>query len=340
MSFIWPPMLAAILLVPLGIALYVAVDRRRRRLAGALGGRGLTAPGPRHVGGLRTRIPAVLFVTAFAVLALALARPQAAVSLPRQEGTVILAFDVSASMTATDLKPTRMDAAKAAAKAFVEQQPPGVVIGVVAFSDSGIAVQAPTSDQAAVQAAIARITPSSGTSIGRGIQSALAAIDQAQATTPPGYYSNRSPDPAASAPPTPAPVAPGSNGSTVIVLLSDGENNQSPDPVSVAQVAANLGIRIDTVGLGSAAGTTLDLNGFSVHTALDEATLQQVASVTHGSYYQASDAAGLAAIYRDLSTNLVFRNEDIEITALLAAAGVLLFVVGGVLSLAWSGRLP
>ncbi len=336
MSFIWPPLLAAILLVPLGIALYVAIDRRRRRQAAALGAPGLTGRGAGRSTGLRTRIPPVLFVAGFSILAVALARPQAAVSLPRTQGTVILAFDVSASMTATDLKPTRMDAAKAAAKAFVEQQPPGVVIGVVAFSDSGIAVQAPTSDQAAVEAAIERITPSRGTSIGQGIQSALAAIDRAQATTPPGYYSDRSPDPVT----TPVPVAPGSNGSTVIVLLSDGENNESPNPASVAQVAANLGIRIDTVGIGSTAGTTLDLNGFSVHTALDEATLQQIATVTDGTYYQASDAEGLVAVYRNLGTNLVFKSEDIEITALLAAAGVLLFVVGGVLSFAWSGRLP
>ncbi len=135
-------------------------------------------------------------------------------------------------------------------------------------------------------------------------------------------------------------MAPGSNGSTVIVLLSDGENNESPDPATAARAAADRGIRIDTVGIGSTAGATLNLNGFQVHTQLDEATLQQVATATGGTYYRATDAAGLLAIYRDLGTNLVFHTEDIEVTALLAAAGVLLFLVGGVLSLAWSGRLP
>jgi Ca-activated chloride channel family protein len=338
MSFIWPAALAAILLVPLGVALYVAIDRRRKRLAAALVGPGLAGAGAgaRRRGGLRTRIPAALFVTAFAVLAVALARPQAAVSLPRAEGTVVLAFDVSASMTATDIEPTRMDAAKAAAKAFVEQQPAGVIIGVVAFSDAGISVQVPTSDQAAVLAAIERITPSRGTSIGQGIQSALNAIAQSEADTPPSYYSNRSPAPTVA----PTPVPAGSHGSAAIVLLSDGENNERPDPVAVAQTAADQGIRIDTVGIGSAAGTTLDLNGFQVHTQLDEATLQQIASVTGGTYRAAADADQLNAVYRDLGTQLVFRTEQIEVTALLAAAGVLLFVVGGVLSLAWSGRLP
>ncbi len=336
MTFLWPPMLAAILLVPLGIVLYQAIDRRRRRLAAGLGAPGLTTPVGGRRPGARGRIPGALFVAAFAVLALALARPQAAVSLPRTEGTVILAFDVSASMAADDITPTRMDAAKAAAKRFVEAQPAGVVIGVVAFSDAGIAVQAPTSDTTAVLAAIERITPTRGTSIGQGIQAALAAIDQAEADTPPSYYSNRSPDPTPAATPVPA----GTHGSAVIVLLSDGENNQRPDPVAAAQAAADRGIRIDTVGIGSAAGTTLNLDGFSVHTQLDEATLQQVASITDGTYQEASDAAGLLEIYRDLDTRLVLRTEPIEITALLAAAGVLLFVVGGVLSFAWLGRLP
>ncbi len=336
MSFIWPPVLSAVLLVPLGVLLYRAIEGRRRRRAAALGGLGLAPAGRRRAQGIRTRIPLLLFLAAFTILTVALARPQAAVPLPRAEGTVILAFDVSASMTADDLKPSRMDAAKAAAKAFVGRQPAGVVIGIVAFSDAGISVLVPSNDQAAVSAAIDRLTPGHGTSLGQGILAALNAVAQAESDTPADYYSNRSPAPSPSA----TPVPPGSHGSAVIVLLSDGENNEQPDPLAIAQTAADRGIRIDTVAVGSAAGTTLDLNGFKVHTQLDAATLQAVARITDGTYYAAADATQLHAIYEHLDTRLVVKSEQIEVTALFAGASILLLVAGGATSLAWLGRLP
>lgn len=340
MSFIWPEGLLALILVPLGIALYQTIERRRRHRIEALGGLGLASgaspAGVRRAARIRGRIPPALFVLAFAILALALARPQAAVSLPRTEGTVILAFDVSASMSATDLKPTRMDAAKAAAKDFVAKQPKGVVIGIVAFSDAGLSVQVPSSDQATVLAAIDRLTPSHGTSVGQGILASLGAIAQAESDIPKDYYSNLSPAPTAA----PTPVPAGSHGSAIIVLLSDGENNERPDPLAAAQTAADQGIRIDTVGIGSTAGTDLDLNGFTVHTQLDESTLKQVAQITDGTYYTASDETTLKAVYDDLDTRLVVKSEDIEITALLAGAGILFLVAGGVTSLAFLGRLP
>jgi Ca-activated chloride channel family protein len=335
-SFIWPPMLLSVALVPLGILLYLTIEERRGRRAAAHGGLGLAQGRVRRPLGLRGRISPFLFVAAFTILAIALARPQAAVSLPRAEGTVILAFDVSASMTAVDIKPTRMDAAKAAAKAFVERQPAGVVIGIVAFSDAGLSVQVPSNDQAAVMAAIDRLSPGHGTSLGQGILAALNAVAQAESGTPADYYSNRSPQPS----PSSTPVPPGSHSSAVIVLLSDGENNEQPDPLAVAQTAADRGIRIDTVGIGSVAGTTLDLNGFKVHTQLDEATLQGVARITDGTYYSAADATGLHAIYENLDTRLVVKSQQIEITALLAGAGILLLVAGGITSLAWLGRMP
>jgi Ca-activated chloride channel family protein len=335
-SFIWPPMLLALALVPLGILAYREIERRRRRRAAEQGSLGLAQTAIRRPLGVRGRIPAVLCVVGFVILAVAMARPQAAVSLPHTEGTVILAFDVSASMAADDLKPTRMDAAKAAAKDFVMRQPAGVVIGIVAFSDAGLSVQVPSSDQAAVIASIDRLTPARGTSLGQGILASLNAVAQAESDTPPDYYSNRSFAPS----PSPSAVPAGSHGSAVIVLLSDGENTESPDPIAAAQTAADQGIRIDTVGIGSAAGTTLDLNGFKVHTQLDEATLQQVAQITGGTYYSADDEAQLHAIYDSLDTRLVVKSEQIEITGLLAGASILLLVAGGVTSLAWLGRLP
>jgi Ca-activated chloride channel family protein len=284
------------------------------------------------------RIPAALFLAGFAVMVVALARPQGVVSLPRQEGTVILAFDVSGSMAADDLKPTRIAAAKAAAIDFVQQQPSSVAIGVVAFSDSGLSVQAPTNDQASVLSAINRLAPERGTSLGEGIRASLQAISLAESPPAQNYYSDRTPAPAPT--PTPTPVPAGTHTSAVIVLLSDGENNESPDPATVAQAAADQGIRIFTVGLGSPAGTTVNLNGFQVHTQLNEPLLQQIADTTQGSYFRAEDAAQLHSIYANLDTRLIVEPQKIEVTSLFAGAGILLLAAGGMTSLLWLGRLP
>jgi len=328
-------MVLAVALMPLGILLYRALEGRRRR-AMARGGLGVGQGMARRPGGVRARIPAVLFIAGLTVLLVALARPTAAVDLPREEGTVILAFDVSGSMAADDLKPTRMEAAKAATQDFVERQPPGVIIGVVAFSDAGLSVQAPTNDQATVLAAIKRLTPERGTSLGQGIRAALSTIATAENGPVTNYYSNRSPAPTA----TPAPVPPGSHISAVIVLLTDGENTQPPDPGAAAQAAADQGVRIYTVGIGSAAGTTLDVDGFKVHTQLDAATLQHISDVTGGTYYAAADEQDLHKVYDELDTRLVVKPQMIEVTSLFAGASVLLLVVGGVFSLLWLGRLP
>jgi Ca-activated chloride channel family protein len=337
MTFIWPTMLLAVGLVPLGILLYRFLDGRRRRAMEG-GGLGLGQGTVRRPLGVRARIPAVLFIAGITILMVALARPQAAVSLPRQEGTVVIAFDVSGSMAADDLKPTRMDAAKAATQAFVERQPPGVIVGVVAFSDAGLSVQAPTSDQAALLAAIKRLTPERGTSLGQGIQAALNTIAIAENAPPTDYYSNRSPAPSPT--PTPAPVAPGSHTSAVIILLTDGENTAPPDPVKAAQAAADQGVRIYTVGIGSAGGATLDIDGFKVHTQLDASTLQRISDITGGTYYAAEDQQGLARVYDDVDTKLVVKPQMIEVTGLFAGASALLLTLGGLSSLAWLGRLP
>jgi Ca-activated chloride channel family protein len=269
------------------------------------------------------------------LFAVALARPQATVALPRVEGTVVLTFDVSASMAADDVAPTRMEVAKAVATKIVESQPPGVVVGVVAFSDAGLSILPPTSEQGSVLQAIERLAPSRGTSLGQGILASLGAIAQAKSDTPANYYSNRSAPPT----PQPAPVAPGSQTDTEIVVLSDGENNERPDPFAASQVAASQGIRIQTIGVGTTAGTTLDLDGFRVQTALDENLLKQVAAMTKGTY-QPATSLDPGAIYNQLSERLVARDEDLEITALVAGAGLILLICGVVVSLARSGRLP
>ena len=339
MSFIWPPMLLTVALIPIGVLLYRILDRRRHRRLATYGGSGLAQGITRRPAGVRSRVPVALILVGLTVMTLAMARPQAVVSLPREEGTVILAFDVSGSMAATDLTPTRMDAATAAAKDFVARQPSSGTIGVVAFSDSGISVQTPTNDQATVVSAIDRLAPQRGTSLAQGIDASLKAIAVAEAGPyANNYYSNASP--AQSAAPTPTPVPAGYHAPAVIVLLSDGENNENPDPAAAAQTAADQGVRIYTVGIGSAAGATLDINGFKVFTQLDQAMLQQVSAVTGGTYYGATDAQQLRSIYDNLDTQLVLQPQLTEITAVFAGFGVLMLLSGALASLAWLGRMP
>jgi Ca-activated chloride channel family protein len=333
MSFIWPAMLAGLMFVPLCVALYARRLRQRQQLAARYGSLGLVqaASGGRLT--WQRHLPAALFLAGLTILIVALARPEATVSLPRIEGTVLLAFDASGSMGANDIEPTRMEAAKTAARAFVERQPQSVLVGVVVFSDSGFAIQAPSAERDAILAAIDRLAPERGTSLGSGILAALNALEADSADA-------ADPDPAAPPPPTPTPVPPGTFSSAMIVLLTDGENNIPPDPLAVAQLAAERGVRIYTVGVGSPAGADLDIDGFVVHTQLDEPLLQMIAQVTGGAYYNAADEDDLQAIYSDIDPQLVIKPEKMEVTSLLAGASLLVWLVGGAFSLAWFGRLP
>ena len=328
-------MLLLLLLIPLFVVLYIRMQQRRRRLAASYGSLGLVQETAGHGLGSRRHIPAALFLLSLTLLIVALARPQTVVSLPRVEGTLILAFDVSGSMAADDLKPTRMEAAKAAARDFVQHQPPGVQIGVVAFSDGGFSVQAPTNDQEAILASINRLTPQRGTSLAHGILASLNAIavDAGQASP---FNSSLSPTPETM--PTPEPE--GTYMSAVIVLLTDGDNTAPPDPFAAAQAAADRDVRIYTVGIGSASGATLHIDGFTVHTQLDEATLQQIAQLTEGAYYNAETEQDLQKIYENLVPQLVIKPENMEVTSLFAGVGILVLLIGGIFSLVWFGRLP
>ena len=333
MKFIWPWMLLFLFLVPLLAWLYFRLQARRRKLARAFSGLGLGSKAlPRP--GLHRHLPPVLFMAALIVLITALARPQTVVSLPRVEGTVILAFDISGSMAADDMKPTRIEAAKAAAREFIKRQPSSVRIGVTAFSDNGFSVQAPTNDRGAILAVIDHMLPQHGTSLGQGILASLKTI-AANESSDPLTYSNLTPAPTLS----PTPVPPGTHTSAAIVLLSDGDNNEPPDPLTIAQTAANLGVRIYTIGLGDPAGTILHVNGFTVRTRLDEATLKQIAEKTGGEYYNASSAEDLTRVYDNLKPKLTIKATNTEVTALFSGASILILLAGGVLSLLWFNRL-
>jgi Ca-activated chloride channel family protein len=332
-------MLVLLLAIPVGLGLYLMRERRRRTRMAELGA--LRSPSPDGAGSgrgrlLRRRLPGALLLTGLTVLVLALARPQSVIGVPRFEGTVILAFDVSGSMAATDMEPSRMEASKAAARAFVARQPESILVGVVAFSDAGFSMLVPTADQAEVLAAIDRLGPERGTSVARGIATSLTAIAAADRDPEAGYYTNRSPDPD----PLPPVVSPGTFASAAIVLLTDGENNQDPDPLLAAMAAAERGVRIFPVGLGTAEGATLEVEGFRVHSRLDEPSLRQIADVTDGEYYAAADPERLAAIYDDIETRFVIRPEATEVTSFFAGAGVIILVLGALVSMAWLGRAP
>ena len=335
MTFIWPSMLFLLFSIPLGVLFYILLQLRRRRMAENYGSFGLFQEAGGRSLGLRRHVPPAVFLLGLGMLAFALARPQAVVSLPREEGTVILAFDVSGSMAANDFQPSRIEAAKAAARDFVESQPAAVQVGVVAFSDSGISVQAPTNDQSVVLASINRLMPQRGTSLAHGILASLQAIDANKAPEI-HLYSNLTPSPT----PIPTPVPKGTYTSAVIVLLTDGENNESPDPLGAAQTAADHGVRIYTVGIGSPEGTTLHVNGFTVHTQLDESMLQQISAITGGKYFNAENQQDLQTIYGHLDTQLVARPQKMEVTSLFAGASILVLLVGGALSLLWFSRVP
>lgn len=327
MSFLWPRMLFSLLSIPLLIGIYIYLQRRRQRIAYSFnafaGLQDHTNPGKRR------HVPPVLLLAGLTLLSLSLARPQMTVSLPKMEGTVILVFDVSGSMAAEDVKPNRMDAAKVSASEFVRLQPSSVNIGVVAFSESGLAIQVPTDDQDAILASINRLQPQTGTSLGFGILTALDTLvpDAEVAEDTAGEIE-------------PTPVLENTSNPAIIVLITDGENTAPPDPFEAAFVAAQQGVRIHAIGIGSQAGATITIDGFSVHTQLNETVLEQIVGLTGGNYYNAESGEDLKEIYENISPELVIKPELMEVTSLFAGASILLLFCGAWLMLLWFGRLP
>jgi Ca-activated chloride channel family protein len=343
MTFIWPAMLVFLLLIPGLVGMYLRmVSQRKQRLA-RFGGLGFvqtgTAGGRRPVSGARETIPPLLFLAGLSLLLLAMARPQMEVSLPRMGSTVLLTFDVSGSMAAEDFEPTRMEAAKEVARNFVEKQPSNVLIGVVSFSDSGFTVQAATDDREAILASINRLEPERGTSLANGILAALNTLttkDEQILADEPERLSDL---PLVPTPlPTPMPVGTYSNAS--IVLFTDGENNVNPDPLAVALISAERGVRIYTVGIGSVAGTTVEIEGFNIHTQLNEALLNEISAITGGVYYHAENEQDLEEIYKALDPKLEIKSQKMEITSLMAGASLVILLAGAVFSLFWFQRLP
>ncbi len=334
MTFIWPIMLFALLLLPLLVWYYRRQVRLRDEASAVLGPLGLVQSGDGTAVSRQRHVPPLLFLIGLTLLLFALSRPELPLSLPRIEGTVILAFDVSSSMIADDLEPSRIEAAKEAARAFVANQPSTVRIGVVAFSNGGLVVQPPTDVQADVLATIDRLSPQGGTSLGQGIFTSLNAIAgeaivlEEDALEPENLTESG------------AALQIDEFSSAVIVLLSDGENTEFPEPLAIAQIAAEAGVRIYTVGIGSPEGALIEVDGFSIVTQLNEAALREIASLTNGTYYFAKDEEELHDIYENIDLQFTIRGEQMEITAILAGISLVFMLISGVLSMLWFGRVP
>jgi Ca-activated chloride channel family protein len=325
-------MLLLLLLVPLLALLYVLAQRRRQKYALRYASLSLVKEALGRGPGWRRHVPPALFLLGLVIMIVALARPASVVVLPAQEGTVILTLDVSGSMRADDLKPNRLEAAKSAAKAFVERQPAGVKVGVVSFSDNAFLVQAPTSDKEAALAAIHRLTPQRGTAIGSALLTSLDAVFED------AFLEGA--QPITTTEPTPTPLPQGVYEPAIVILLTDGESNRGPRPLEVVERLAARGVRVYTVGVGSVEGVVLSTGGRSVRVRLDETTLKRIAEATDGEYFNAATEKDLHKIYENLSTQWVFKKQQTEITALFTGAAAAFLLLAAFLSMLWFNRLP
>jgi Ca-activated chloride channel family protein len=356
-TFLWPKLLVLLALVPMLAWGYARMVHRRRRTvasSGKLGGllRDAAAGSSRW----RRIVPPALYVSALTMMALAIARPAAVITLPSQHDIVVLAMDVSGSMRATDVKPNRLAAAQEAAKAFIAEQPSSTRIGVVSFAALATVVQPPTDNRDDVIAAIDRFQLDRGTAIGSGILVALKTIFpdikfDLQSQNPRGDGSKAGRKGKALDPAAPKDTdkdksvdggqvaAPGSYGSAVIILLSDGQTTTGPDPIESARMASERGVRVYTVGVGTQSGETLRAEGWSMRVRLDEDALKAIANVTLGEYFYAGSAPDLKRIYKTLNSKFTLERKETEITAFFVAAAALFALLAGALSMLWFNRI-
>lgn len=346
MTFLWPDLLWLLLAVPLLVAAYVVALRRGKKAALRWASLDIVkdALGSGHA--WRRHVPPALFLLALVLLIVAIGRPAAKVKLPSDDKTIILAIDVSGSMRAEDVQPNRLAAAQAAARHFVSDQPSGTRIGLVSFAGTAALVQAPTRSRDDVLAAIDRFELQRATAIGSAILVSLKAI------FPDAEFDLRSSNPrpgmSRAAPleqrrdaqkSGPRPVPPGSYGSAAIILLTDGVTTTGPDPAEAARMAAERGVRVYTVGVGTTQGEVLRGDGWAMRVRLDEQALKAISDLTRGEYFRAETAADLKKVYSSLNSKLVLETKETEITAIFAAAAAVLAVASALLSLAWFNRV-
>jgi Ca-activated chloride channel family protein len=339
LTFLWPRLLWLLAVLPVVVLVYLWLLHRRRRSAAQFASLETVGAG---TSGWRRAVPPLLWLAGLAALLLAVARPQATVTLPSRVETVILALDMSGSMKATDIAPTRMAAARDAAKAFVSDQPDNVRIGVVGIAAAAAVVQSPTTNREDILQALERLEPQRGTALGSGLVIALDTALPAARIDVDAIINPRKDRPPRELPKAgdAKSVAPGEDTSVAIVLLSDGQSNVGPEPQKAAELAAKLGVRVYTVGMGTPEGVVVKVDGWSMRTRLDEESLQKIASTTLGEYFRAPSASELKKIYRKLGAKLAFEKQrPTEVTAVFAGLGALLAAAAALLSMAWFNRI-
>ena len=337
MSVQWPGMLWALLLVPLALLAYLFAQRRRAGYAARFTNLDLLANVVSGSPGWRRHLPPAFYLLALAALLTSLARPEAVTLVPKERATVMLVVDVSGSMNATDVEPTRMVAAQQAANSFIDQLPPEFRIGVVSFSSTAQTLTRPTTDRAAVLEAIAALRAEGATAMGDGIERAL------DVKRPPPTATTAAPGRAE--PSTTLPLPRGDDTPLVVLLLSDGANTQGKtQPMSAAVDAKSLSVPVYTIALGTDGGMVdvPDETGQlrRVPVPPDKTTLRRIAETTGARFFVAPSNRDLKGIYRELGSKIGFVREQQEVTVVFAAAGLLLMVTGAALALLWFNRFP
>jgi Ca-activated chloride channel family protein len=327
MTFLWPELLWLLLALPACVAVYVLILKKKRSAAVRYASLGVIKEALGKGLWWRRHLPPAMLLVALGAMIGAIARPAALITLPSQHETVILAIDVSGSMRAEDVEPTRLAAAQAAARAFVAEQPRSTRIGVVAFGGSAALVRPPTANRTDVVAAIDQLELQHATAVGSGLLVSLKAI-----------FPDVDLDPKKKKPDF-KPVPPGSYAAAAIVLLTDGQTTTGPDPVAAARLAAERGVRVFTVGIGTPEGHIVTGEGWSMRVRLDEEPLKAIADLTRAEYFYAGTAPDLKKVYQSLRSKLVMEKKQTEITALFSALAAAAVLLSAMLSLLWFNRV-
>jgi Ca-activated chloride channel family protein len=348
-NFLWPQFLWLLAVLPLLVLLYWWILRRRKKVALRYASLSIVREAMGRSSSWRRHIPPLLLLLAFAAMLLAAARPVATITLPSTQQTIILAMDVSGSMRATDVLPNRLVASQNAAKAFLKELPRHVRVGIVAFAGSAQVVQPVTLSREDLNTAIDKFQMQRATAIGSAIVVALSELFPGQVDLASVTYGRASNDPfapqgrAIDQPQTEKkpfePVPPGSYGSAAIILLTDGQRTTGVDTAEAAKMAADRGVRVYTVGVGTVDGEVIGFEGWSMRVRLDEDTLKAVARDTKGEYFYAGTAENLKQVYESLSTRLTVEKKETEVSGLLALAAAVLVLLSAGLSLFWFNRV-
>jgi len=346
MNFLWPEALWLLALLPVLVGVYVWLLRRKHKSAVRYANLGMIKEAMGVGSKFRRHVPPALLFLALAALAVAVARPVATVTLPTQKQTIIMALDSSGSMRAKDVEPSRLVAMQNAAKQFVAEASPRTKIDIVTFAATATLVQPPTDDREAVIAAIDRIQLQRATATGSGLIVSLATIfPDAGFDVSTAVFGRDAPrsGPIGEAKKDPKkdfkPAEPGSYSGAVVILLSDGQRTTGPDPIEIAKLAADRGVRVYTVGFGTTSGEIIGFEGWSFRVRLDEETLKTVALMTRGEYFYAGTAADLKKVYQTLNSRLSLEKKETEITALFSGVAALFALLSGLLSLLWFNRI-